>query len=298
MSTNKTITAYAPAKINLFLRVLDKRPDEYHNIQSIFHSISLYDELEFTLKPAGIDVRCNRDDIAAPNNLVYKAARLLQENYNQTQGIDICVNKHIPIGAGLGGGSSDAAVTLMTLNQMWNLKLSVEQLLPLAAKLGADVPFFLYQGAALVEGTGEKITPWPYLACWVLLVKPDIFISTAWAYRNLDSGHKWGLTREENYINILQHFWTSGSLGAIATGLLNDFEQLVIRKYPLIQEIKEELLAAGAEGALMSGSGSTVFGLYAHESTARDALTRLKKTIDGGGEVYLAITTKQKMSSC
>jgi len=286
LSTQK-IKARAPAKINLYLKVLNKRVDGYHDIQSILQPISLYDELEFELSSQGVEVICNRGDIPAADNLVQRAAILLEQRFAPAGGVKIHLNKQIPIAAGLGGGSSDAATTLCTLNTLWELNLSRERLLQLAAGLGADVPFFIEKGAALAEGIGEKLSPWPSLSCWVLLVKPNFSVSTAWAYQNLEEE---GLTKKGNCIKILQPVWARNDLTAVAAGLSNDFEPLLARKYPLIREIKKELLAAGALGALMSGSGPAVFGLFAQEAVARAALNSLKRFVQEKGVVFLVKT--------
>ncbi len=283
MSSQK-VKVRAPAKINLYLRVLNKRADGYHNIQSILQPISLYDELEFELVSQGVEVNCNQADISPADNLVRRAAMLLQQRFAPSRGVRIYLDKQIPIAAGLGGGSSDAAVTLCTLNTLWELNLSRERLLQLAAELGADVPFFIDKKAALAEGIGERLSPWLSLSCWVLLVKPDFSVSTAWAYQNLGEE---GLTKKGNCIKILQPIWARHDLTAVGAALFNDFEPLVVGRYPLIGAIKKGFLAAGALGALMSGSGPAVFGLFAQEAAAGAALSVLKRFVQGKGVVFL-----------
>lgn len=287
MST-KTIKAQAPAKINLYLRVLNKRDDGYHNIESVFQAISLYDELEFKLVDKGIQVTSSKPEISQENNLVYRTASLLQQKFSPATGVKIHLEKHIPIAAGLGGGSSDAAITLCTLNELWKLNLSNEELHQLASELGADVPFFIHGGTALAEGIGEKLTPWPTSSFWLILVKPDFPISTAWAYKMLKSSNKLGLTKTKNCIIILQLALLKNDLSTLSGILYNDFELLLVQEYPIIEQIKQKLVDSGAMGALMSGSGPTVFGIFAQHDTAKKALSKIKKFMGYRGEVFLA----------
>jgi len=267
------LTVKAPAKINWSLFVLDKREDGYHNIFSLLHCIGLYDILEFELSDAltlesDMDIPCER-------NLVYKAASLLK-NYSGTgKGARIILRKEIPSGAGLGGGSSDAAYTLMALNNFWELDLGKDELKALGTHLGSDVPFFFDGPLAAAEGRGEKLTSLPVAKSYVLLlVKADCSVSTAWAYGALDREGKMAFEKIENKKNNIQlicRALASGDIYSIAGNAHNDFENAVIRHYPVIGTVKQQLLKNGAVMALMSGSGSTVFGLFNDENGALKA---------------------------
>src|SRR5208337_4621655 len=269
------LTVKAPAKINWSLFVLDKRDDGYHNILSLLHCIGLYDILEFELSDtltleSGLDLPCER-------NLVYKAACLLK-NYSGTEkGARIILKKEIPLGAGLGGGSSDAAFALMALNNLWELDLGKSELKVLGSALGSDVPFFFDGPLALAEGRGERLTSLPVAMSHVLLiVKADCSVSTSWAYGELGRAGKgdMALTKIDNKINNIQLIYgavAAGDFSGIARNSSNDFEDAVIRRYPVIGSVKERLLKSGAVMALMSGSGSAVFGLFEDENRALNA---------------------------
>ncbi len=267
------LTVKAPAKINWSLFVLDKREDGYHNILSLLHCIGLYDILEFELSDtltleSDLDIPCER-------NLVYKAASLLK-NYSGTgKGARIILRKEIPSGAGLGGGSSDAAHTLMALNKLWELDLGKAELKALGSALGSDVPFFFEGPLAAAEGRGERLTGLPVAKAYVLLlVKADCSVSTSWAYGALDGEGEGKMALAENKINNIQLIYralAAGDIFSIAGNAHNDFENAVMRRYPVIGAVKERLLKSGAVMALMSGSGSTVFGLFNDESAALNA---------------------------
>jgi 4-diphosphocytidyl-2-C-methyl-D-erythritol kinase len=245
-----TIKSYA--KINLSLRVLDKRPDGYHNIDSIFQSVSLHDDITITLldKP-GVEVICDHPDVPAGNrNIVYKIIQALPK---AKQGVRIEIKKQIPVGAGLGGGSSNAAAVLFGLNQLWGLGLSLEQLMTIGAGVGADVPFCLVGGTARVTGIGEvvkKIGP-VIPGKYIIIVKPLFAVSTAWAYGEFDK------SQIPNPKTCPEE--TEGSKQCM---FYNELEPVVIAGYPQIAKIKQQLLDLGAEGAAMSGSGSAVFGVF------------------------------------
>ncbi len=260
-----TFKAYA--KINLGLRVLRKREDGYHDIETIFHRIDLFDEVILTPAP-DLSFECDAADLGpVDTNLAFQAARLLKATYSVRVGAHIFLKKRIPAGAGLGGGSSDAAATLLGLTSMWNLRLSPEQLLPLAVQLGSDVPYFLREGSAFGTGRGEILEYFPLVVpYWILLVIPNIVISTAWAYAQ--SG-------------IIQKDSTARSRATILRQLndpakwqnlfQNDFESVAFKAFPELAEIKRSLIEGGALFAQMSGSGSTVYGLYSDEEMARKA---------------------------
>lgn len=260
-------TLNAPAKINWFLQVLFLREDGYHEIKSMMQQIKLFDILKFEHNHE-LSVISNLE-IPVRENLVFKVAFLMKERYKVNIGARIHLKKHIPVSAGLGGGSSDAASTLIGLNKLWSLELKIKELHQLAESLGSDIPFFLYRALSLVEGRGEKITP-----CFgkktlnLLLVKPPISISSAWAYKNLDH-HK--LTKRRNDTKMLTQSVIDADLLKMKSFLYNDLEDPVIHKYPIIKTIKGKLLAKGAVMTLMSGSGSTVFGVFDSYDRAENA---------------------------
>ncbi len=253
----------APAKVNLCLRVLGKRTDGFHEIESLFYQVSLFDTLTFEHSSANKLLLTCGDETCGPveQNLVIKAADLLRRSYGVTAGACIHLDKQIPAGAGLGGGSSDAAAALVGLSRLWELnfkdKGEEKELHTLAEQLGSDVPFFLYGPAARVFGRGEMVVPFvPKKPFHLLLVKPDCSVSTAWAYQNLI------LTNNSLNFRLSCSSLAEGDLGEVAGGLWNDFERTVFKRFPEIQDLKSRLLNAGALGAVMSGSGSSVVGLF------------------------------------
>lgn len=253
----------APAKINWFLKVGPKGPDGYHQIVSLMQTITLYDEITIE-ESDGLTLEC---DIPFKENIALKAAMRLKEITGSKRGAHIRIKKEIPAGAGLGGGSSDAATVLMGLNEFWGTGLSRDQLTDIAIEIGSDVPFFLHAPSALVIGRGERIKRWDFpVEAPILLVKPEVSISTAWAYSELDR------LREEKD--------EEGEF------LLNDLEGPVFMKYPELREIKERLKNSGAIHAAMTGSGSALFGVFREAESARKAQqefpklwTRVVKTI-------------------
>jgi 4-diphosphocytidyl-2-C-methyl-D-erythritol kinase len=257
----------AYAKINLGLRVLGKRDDGYHEIETILQQVDFHDDLTFVLVPDDrIEVRCDSPAVPqGPGNLCWRAADLLRRTCGVAQGVRISLTKRIPVGAGLGGGSSDAAVTLLGLNLLWELGLSPERLEKLAAQLGSDVPFFILGGTRLATGRGEKLTrldlPHSY---WVLIVFPEIHLSTADVYENL----RLGLTSGGKSFS----FETFDLKTEEFCGRLqNDLEEVVLARYPSLAEIKKRLAEEGAFFTSMSGSGSAFFGLFEDEFRVQSA---------------------------
>jgi len=265
------LTVYAPAKINLALKIIRRRADGYHDIQSILQKVSLYDTLSLKLSShQGITV--TTDDPSIPtdsSNLAYRAADLLLKQRKITPGISIHIKKRIPAGAGLGGGSSNAAATLSGLNKLLRCNLTEPDLLRLGVEIGADVPFFIYdKHAALAEGIGEQLSPVKiHVPLWFVIVFPGFSISTKWVYENYRV-----LTNKRKNIRISCCF---KQLNAVLHILINDLENVVTQQYPEIQKIKRTLIQAGACGSLMSGSGSSVFGIFPDEQHAQEALTLL-----------------------
>lgn len=256
----------APAKVNLCLRVLGRRADGFHEIDSVFYQVSLFDTLHFlparTLKfsSKGLDAGPEEE------NLVLRAAELLRKEAGVSSGADIILEKNIPSGAGLGGGSSDAACALLGLSRLWGLNLTMDRLHGMAEALGSDVPFFLYGPAARVGGRGEIVSAFsPRSAFHMLLVKPECSVSTAWAYQSL------ALTkiRKNNRLSCFGD--PHCGVREASRALWNDFEGPVFSKFPVIGEIKSRLLECGSIGAVMSGSGSTVAGLFESRDVAEEA---------------------------
>jgi 4-diphosphocytidyl-2-C-methyl-D-erythritol kinase len=272
------ITIKAPAKINWSLYVLDRRADGYHNIISLIQRIALYDTLTFE---ASEDLSLkSKMNIPEKKNLVFRAARALQEASGSDKGAVITLEKDIPEGAGLGGGSSDAAFTLVGLNELWRLGFNIFRLREIGETLGSDVPFFIGSAAAIVRGRGETLIP-EHISdgLTLLVVKPNESISTAAAYRAVAEsrdapGEGPDLTNIEeklNNIRLIIRALNDGPLALTGSLLHNDFEKVAAGISPVIGEIKERLLRAGAAAALLSGSGSAVFGLFEKREDAQKA---------------------------
>ena len=254
----------APAKINLSLDVLHKRPDGYHEVEMVMTTIDLADRVELSTRKDGVIhiVSHNRFVPDDNRNLAYQAAQILKEKYSITDGVSISITKTIPVAAGLAGGSSDAAATLRGLNKLWNLGLSLDELAEIGAQIGSDVSFCVYGGTALATGRGEIIKPIPAPPhCWVVLAKPTIGVSTSEIYGNLD-------------VEKVNHPDVAGMVQAIqnedyeqVTSLLgNALESVTLKLYPEVAHIKDQMKKFGADAVLMSGSGPTVFGLVQHDS--------------------------------
>lgn len=261
----------APAKINLCLHVLGKRPDGYHDLAMLMQRISLYDRITLQLSAkSGVRVRCAGVSLdVGQENIAARAAQLLLDSASLNTGVDIDIDKKIPVAAGLGGGSSDAATVLMGLNEMLGLQLSSRQLQEQGVKLGADVPFFIFGHAAWATGIGDVLQRVDKLPpVWYVLVNPGIAVSTAWAYGNLR------LTSRRDDLKIPRF---SSEVDSLVAVLSNDLEQVTVAQHPRIEKVKGRLMAMGAQGALMSGSGSTVFGVFAQRSGAEEAATRLQQ---------------------
>ena len=263
----------APAKINWSLSVFDKRDDGYHDILSLMQCVTLSDSLMFE--------HCNTLDVitGAPiplgDNLVHRAMVLLKERSGVREGARIRLSKEIPVAAGLGGGSSDAAFTLMGLNLLWNLGMTHHELAKIGETLGSDVPFFFHGPFSVIRGRGEIVSPvTPGISYAILLVNPRTGISTAWAYAELDRGSasRVVLTKKDNNIKLLCQALEKGDFASLSSMRRNDLEPLVIRRYPEIGEIRAELLKRGALFSSMSGSGPTVYGVFRNENDAMKAL--------------------------
>jgi 4-diphosphocytidyl-2-C-methyl-D-erythritol kinase len=268
----------APAKINLALDVLFKRPDGYHEVEMIMTTVDLADRIELKeIEQDKIQILSHSRFVPDDHrNLAYQAAHLIKERYGVKKGVSITIEKNIPVAAGLAGGSSDAAATLRGLNRLWELGLSLDELAELGAKIGSDVSFCVYGGTALAQGRGEKITHLPAPPkCWVILAKPTIGVSTADVYKRLQ-------------IANVEHPDVYGMIDAIkkndyqkvCKGLGNALEQVTLSLYPEVANIKEHMKMFGADAVLMSGSGPTVFGLVEHDSRMQRVYNGLRGFCD------------------
>jgi 4-diphosphocytidyl-2-C-methyl-D-erythritol kinase len=261
----KTKKILAPAKVNLCLHVLGRRGDGYHDLAMLMQRVALYDRITIELAPGDrVTVVCPGLELAVgEQNLVEKTARLFLQHVGIRQSVKITVIKKIPAAAGMGGGSSDAAAVLEALNDMLGTGLPCAELRSLGCCLGADVPFFLYKQTAWATGIGDRLEAWSGLPpVWLVLVNPKFAVSTAWAFQNL------GLTHHRS-IAKLPRF--PQGISALVRLLHNDLEVVTCQHHPVITTIKERLIASGAEGALMSGSGPTVFGLFEERGRAERA---------------------------
>lgn len=278
----KKIRLKSPAKINLNLEVLRKREDGYHEIQTVLQKISLYDILNFSLENGdGIFIETDHPSLPrGKDNLVYKAARSIFNRFGFHGGVRIRIEKRIPIGSGLGGGSSNAASTLKALNKLLGLGLSNEILMEIGSEIGADVPFFLFEGPAIGLGIGDRLKKIEIPQLWYILIYPNFEISTRWAYKNFL------LTKRQFHLKLHTFFKNIYDVSSI---LKNDLEKVVSKRYPEIEMMKKALLEAGALGASMTGSGPTVFGIFENEWKTKEAFKRLKLEFkDMGWTVFKA----------
>ena len=273
----KDISVKALAKINLGLDVVRRREDGYHEVRMVMQTIHLFDRLEMAKNSSGeISITTNLSFLPTNrNNLVYRAAELLREEFQIKDGLTINLHKHIPVAAGMAGGSTDAAAVLYGMNRMFNLGLKREELMERGVKIGADVPYCIMRGTALAEGIGEKLTALPPMVkCPVLIAKPQISVSTKFVYENLRLNDK----TVHPDIDALVENIRKKDLNAVASEMGNVLETVTIPNYPVIAQIKEYMLEHGAVGAMMSGSGPTVFGLFEDGDTAVAAYEKMKES--------------------
>jgi len=268
----------SPAKVNLRLEILKKRLDGYHELRTVFQKISLHDTLYFSLRmEKGISIAADHPDLPlGKKNLVYKAVQSMFEACGYKGGVRIEIEKKIPLGAGLGGGSSNAATTMMALDQLLEMNLSKKELMEMGLRIGADVPFFFLKSAAIGSGIGERLKKEELPALWYVLIYPNFEVSTRWAYRHFV------LTNQQFHINLHRFLKTPEGISRI---LFNHLEEVVSKRYPEISLMKQYLLSAGALGALMTGSGPTVFGLFPKAKNAGEAYTKIKELVGGKGWV-------------
>lgn len=270
----KKILIKTPAKINLGLKVMGLRPDGYHEIETTMQMVALFDELTFEIREEGIELISDGEVIPSIEGNIVNKAFILLSREARGRGVKIKLKKNIPVAAGLGGGSSDAAATLLGLNKLWGTGLKKEDLIYLGSRLGSDVPFFLFGPSALARGRGDTLTPLRPLNTWVLLINPNLSVSTSWVYQSYDKFE--GLISETKLLTKRRDNIKLPSLLKSETRYINDLEKVTIRSYPEVMRIKEELLDSGAEVALMSGSGPTVFGIFLEKSSAEVASKRFK----------------------
>ncbi|MGC4018518.1 MAG: 4-(cytidine 5'-diphospho)-2-C-methyl-D-erythritol kinase [Muricomes sp.] len=271
----KQIELKALAKINLGLDVLGRRENGYHDVRMVMQSIYLYDDVKIErTKTPGIEVKTNLYFLPVDeNNIAYKAAAMLIEEFQIEEGVVITLDKHIPVAAGMAGGSSNAAAVLFGMNRLFGLGLSQQQLMERGVKLGADVPYCIMRGTVLAEGIGEELTELPAMPkCIVLVAKPPISVSTKVVYGALDAQK----IHKHPDIDGLIAGLENSSLPQIAAAMGNVLEDVTIPMYPVIEDIKNEMKAAGALNAMMSGSGPTVFGLFENKSKARKAQEKIR----------------------
>lgn len=267
----------ALAKINLGLDVLRRREDGYHEVKMIMQTIGLHDDLEIRkTKTPGIQVKTNLYYLPTnENNLVYKAAKLLMDEFQIQDGVSIQLKKRIPVAAGMAGGSSDGAAVLWGINQMYGLGLSMQALMERGVRLGADVPYCIQRGTALAEGIGEKLSVLPPMPkCTILIAKPGISVSTKFVYENL---HANDLKPEQHPdVDSMIEAMRQKDLGLLCSRMGNVLETVTIPAYPMINEIKRTMMDNGAIGSMMSGSGPTVFGIFDSPVAAKQAVKAVR----------------------
>lgn len=275
----------AHGKINLSLDIVGKRDDGYHLLEMVMQSLDLHDEVILTETDKGITLTCNKSYVPDDSrNIAYKAAKLVMDEKNITKGVDIEITKNIPVSAGLGGGSSNAAAVLEGMNTLFDLKMSKDELMSMGLKLGADVPYFLVGGTALVRGIGEEVIPIsPFKDQIVLLVKPSFGVSTKEAYG------LFSLEKVKRHVDTLELIDALEKVDyqRISYFQRNLLENVVLRKYPILKNIKKTLKRYGASTALMSGSGPTIYGIFENQNAAENAAIALDK---GGNTVILTKT--------
>ena len=293
----KDLSLKAYGKINLGLDVLRRREDGYHDVRMIMQTVGIFDRVDLIWKEEpGIQVETNLYYLPTnENNLVYKAAKLLMDEFQVQEGLLIRLRKFIPVAAGMAGGSSDAAAVLFGVNKMFRLGLTTEELMQRGVKIGADVPYCILRGTALSEGIGEVLTSLPPVPqCQVLVAKPGINVSTKFVYENLHAND----LRPEQHPDIdgMIRAIKAQDLQGIADKLGNVLETVTVKEYPVIQEIKDKMVEFGAIGSLMSGSGPTVFGLFTNPKAAQQAYEELRYGESSGlaKQVYLTNFYNQK----
>ena len=284
----------ALAKINLGLDVLRRKEDGYHEVKMIMQTINLHDQIHMKkIEEDEIKIRTNLYYLPNnENNLAYKAAKMLKDEFHLPGGVSINLKKVIPVAAGMAGGSSDAAAVLFGMNKMYGLKLSMQELMDRGVKLGADVPYCIMRGTALAEGIGEKLTKLPAMPkCHILIAKPPINVSTKFVYENL---HANDLKPEDHPpVDVQLEALKEGDLEKLVVNMGNVLERVTVPEYPVIDEIKQLMVENGALGSMMSGSGPTVFGIFTSYSKAKEAYEKIEKS-GLSKQIYLTTPYNQK----
>jgi 4-diphosphocytidyl-2-C-methyl-D-erythritol kinase len=276
----KALRLKSPAKVNLRLEILRRREDGYHELRTILQKISFCDTLSVSLKrEKGISISTDHPRLPiGRGNLVYRAAQMILKKSEYKGGLHIDIRKEIPLGAGLGGGSSNAATTLKALDQLLEIGLPTKELMKMGLGIGADVPFFFLDGAAIAAGVGERLKKIELPDLSYVLINPNFEVSTRWAYQNFI------LTKRHFHFNLQGFVKTPEGISRL---LWNDLEGVVSHKYPQIEGMKKMLLSAGALGALMTGSGPTVFGLFSGKREAEKAFKKLEHKVRRSGWIIL-----------
>ncbi|TFB09164.1 4-(cytidine 5'-diphospho)-2-C-methyl-D-erythritol kinase [Candidatus Atribacteria bacterium MT.SAG.1] len=272
----KKIEIDSYSKINLTLNILAKRQDGYHNIETIMQSVNLADRIFIKEEKEGIRIKCNHPLVPVDTqSLTYRSAEKILNRYRITKGVKIEINKKIPLASGMAGGSANSASILVGINKLFALNLSNKDLREIGEELGMDVPFCIQNGTALAYHKGEKVIPLPLInpPLWIIIINPGFEIPTKWAYNSLDLDQ---IKKEKNNIEAMLKALKERELEGIAKNLFNSFEELVIEKYPEIGKIKDRLTEEGALGALMSGSGPTVFGIARNKEQVLRIYEKLK----------------------
>ena len=278
MSTQAELAVFSPAKINLYLRILGKRADGYHDLETVMVPLDFGDQITLESAKTGVALHCDNPRLPTDDtNLALRAAKLLLERCSVKRGAKIALQKRTPLAAGLGGGSSNAAAVLKGLSLLWQVDAPPEILGELAASMGSDINFFLAGGAALCRSRGEQVEPIPCkLSAAILLVNPGFGISTRWAYESWAKAAV-GLTAKPPEVSLLLRALAENDLPGVSRCLFNSLETPSIKKFPVLRLLKKVMRAGGAMGSLMSGSGSTVFGLFAEAEAAEENARQIRK---------------------
>lgn len=291
------ITLKANAKINLALNIINKREDGYHNLQTIMQTLLLHDNIFIKkIETPIIKITSNLPWLPVDErNLVYKAISVFRRNYNIKEGIYVELMKNIPVSAGLGGGSADCAATLIGMRRLFNVKLSINEMMQIGKQLGADVPYLISQGTSLAKGIGDELTalpPHPFV--YVLLAKPKFSVSTSTAFKRI---HNYPFVDKSVKINTITLALAKKDIHTVAKNLFNDLEVVTATRYPVVNQIKEIMLLNGSIGALMSGSGPTVFGYFLNKRQAISASKSLRSTVGIKEVILTGIFNRKKYTS-
>ena len=283
------LTVFSPAKINLYLRILGKRPDGYHDLETVMLPLDFGDQITFRAQTRGITLECDNPTLPTDDtNLAMHAAKLLASRSGAERGVKIILGKRTPLAAGLGGGSSNAAAVLLGLSKLWNLPADSKLLHELAASMGSDINFFLGGGAALCHGRGEQTGTVPCtLSAAVLLINPGFGISTKWAYESWAKAAA-GLTAQPPDVSLLLRALADDDLKGVSRCLFNSLEAPSVTKFPVLRLLKDAMIKRGAAGALMSGSGATVFGLFQDAQAAEQCAAQVRN--DFGPSMWTNVT--------